>query len=54
MITRDQIPDETVCISHDANTLGKGINQIIHLSAMGKLSGILGSLTSIKEKEIPG
>ena len=31
-----QIPDETDCISHSTNTLGKGINPIIFPPAMGK------------------
>ena len=34
--TRVQIPDETDCISHSTNTLGKGINPIILPPAMGK------------------
>ena len=33
--TRVQILDETDCISHNTNTLGKGMNPII-LPAMGK------------------
>ena len=32
-----QILDETDCISHSTNTLGKGMNPIILLPAMGKL-----------------
>ncbi len=31
-----QIPDEAVCISHGANTLGKGMNPSILYPAMGK------------------
>ena len=31
-----QILDETDCISHSANTLGKGMNPIILPPAMGK------------------
>ena len=31
-----QIQDETVCISHSANTLGKGMNSIILSPAMSK------------------
>ena len=31
-----EIPDETVCISHDANILGKGINPSILPLAMVK------------------
>ena len=34
--TRVQILDETDCISHCTNTLGKGINPIILPPAMGK------------------
>ena len=34
--TRVQILDETDCISHSTNTLGKGMNPIILLLAMGK------------------
>ena len=34
--TRVQILDETDCISHSTNTLGKGMNPIILLPAMGK------------------
>ena len=35
---RVQILDETDCISHSTNTLGKGMNPIILLPAMGRLS----------------
>ena len=34
--TRVQILDETDCISHCTNTLGKGMNPIILPPAMGK------------------
>ena len=34
--TRVQILDETDCISHNTNTLGKGMNPIILPPAMGK------------------
>ena len=34
--TRIQIQDETDCISHSTNTLGKGMNPIILLPAMGE------------------
>ena len=34
--TRVQILDETDCISHSTNTLGKGMNLIILPPAMGK------------------
>ena len=37
--TRVQILDETDCISSSTNTLGKGINPIILLPAMGKIVG---------------
>ena len=33
---RSSNPDETDCISHSTNTLGKGINPIILPPAMGK------------------
>ena len=36
MVTRVQILDETDCISHSTNTLGKGMNPIILPPAMGK------------------
>ena len=36
MATRVQILDETDCISHCTNTLGKGMNPIILPPAMGK------------------
>ena len=36
MATRVQILDETDCISHSTNTLGKGMNPIILPPAMGK------------------
>ena len=35
--TRVQILDETDCISHSTNTLGKGMNPIILPPAMGYL-----------------
>ena len=35
-VTRVQILDETDCISHSTNTLGKGMNQNILSPAMGK------------------
>ena len=34
--TRVQILDETDCISHSTNTLGKGMNPIIFTPAIGK------------------
>ena len=36
MVIVVQILDETDCISHSINTLGKGMNPIILLPAMGK------------------
>ena len=36
MVTRVQILDETDCISHSTNTLGKGMNPIIFPPAMSK------------------
>ena len=52
--TRVQIMDETDCISHITNTLGKGMNPIILPPAMGKIVGqtkffILGEATSLGE-----
>ena len=35
-MTRIQILDEVDCISHNTNTLGKGMNPIIIPLAMGK------------------
>ena len=35
-VTRVQVQDETDCISHNTNTFGKGMNQIILPPAMGK------------------
>ena len=37
--TRVEILDETDCISHSTNTLGKGMNPIILPTAMGKIVG---------------
>ena len=36
MATQVQILDETDCISHSTNTLGKGMNKIILPPGMGK------------------
>ena len=36
MPTGIQFLDGTVCISHSTNTLGKGMNPVILLPAMGK------------------
>ena len=37
--TQVQILDETDCISHSTNTLGKGMNPIIFAPAMAKIKG---------------
>ena len=50
--TRVQILDETDCISHSTIILGKGMNPIILLPAMGKLKGSLGEATSIGEGKL--
>ena len=52
--TRVQILDETDCISHSTNTLGKGMNQIILPPAMGKQTGFfsLGEATSLREGKL--
>ena len=57
MVTRSQILDEAVCISHDANTLGKGMHLTILLPGMGKIvrqTGLfsLGMATSFGERKI--
>ena len=36
MVTQVQILDKAVCISHSANTLGKGMNPTILSPAMSK------------------
>ena len=41
-VTRVQILDETDCISHCTNNLGKGMNPIILPLAMGKIVGQTG------------
>ena len=38
-LTRDQILDNTVGISHGANTLGKGVNPTILPPATGEIVG---------------
>ena len=53
--TRVQILDETDCISHSTNTLGKRINPIILPPTMGKIVGqtnffSLGEATSLEGK----
>ena len=55
--TRVQILDETDCISHSTNTLGKGMNPIILPPAMDKIvwqTGffILGKATSLGEGKL--
>ena len=54
--SRVQILDETHCISHSTNTLGKGMNPIILPPAMGKIVGqtgffSLGEATSLGERK---
>ena len=51
------IKDETDCISHSTNTLGKGMNPIILPPARGKIEGqirffILGEATSRREGKL--
>ena len=55
--TRVQILDETDCISHSTNTLGKGMNPFILPPAMGKIVGqtwffSLGEVTSLGEGKL--
>ena len=55
--TRVQILDETDCISHSTNTLGKGMNSIILPPSMGKIVGqtrffSLGEATSLREGKV--
>ena len=52
-----QILDETDCISHCINTLGKGMNPIISPPAMGKIVGqtrflSFGEATSLGEGKL--
>ena len=54
---RFQILDETDSISHSTNTLGKGMNPIIHPLAMGRFVGqtgffSLGEATSLGEGKL--
>ena len=49
MVTRIQILDETDCIQHSTNTLGKGINPIILPPAMGKQQDRLGSSALVRQ-----
>ena len=56
-VTQVQILDETDCISHSINTLGKGMNPIILLPGMGKIVGqtgffSLGEATSLGEGKL--
>ena len=47
-VTRVQIPNKAVRISHSTNTLEKGMNPIIPpLQAMGKIVGQTGSLALV-------
>ena len=55
--TRVQILDENDCISHNTNTLGKGMNPIILPPAMDKIVGqtdffSLGEATSLGEGKL--
>ena len=55
--TQVQFLDETDCISHSTNTLGKGMNPIILPPAMGKTVGqtgffSLGEATSLGEGKL--
>ena len=54
-VTRVQIQDKAVYISHSANNLAKGMNPTTLFPAMGKLLGRLGSLIMVwqlvEEKE---
>ena len=57
MATQVQILDETDCISHYTNTLGKGMNPIILPPAMGKIVEqtrffSLGEATSLGEEKL--
>ena len=47
--TRVQILDETDCISHSTNTLGKGMNPIILPPAMGEIVGQTGSSALVRQ-----
>ena len=42
MVTRVQILDKTVCISHSANTLRKGMNPTTPAPTMSKIVGQTG------------
>ena len=55
--TQVQILDETDCISHSSNTLGKGMNPIILPPAMDKIVGqteffSLGKATNLGEGKL--
>ena len=47
--TRVQILDDTDCISHSINTLGKGVNLIILPPGMGKQEDRLGSSALVRQ-----
>ena len=47
--TRVQILDETDCLSHSTNTLGKGMNPIILSPAMGKKQDRLSSSALVRQ-----
>ena len=48
---RVQILDETDCISHSINTIGKGMNPVILPLTMVKKKSRLGSSATVYEKE---
>ena len=57
MATRVQIPDKAVCVSHNANTLGKGMSPTLFSQAMLKMIrqiGLfnLGRATSLGEGKL--
>ena len=56
-VTKVQILDKTVYMSYRANTLGKGMNSVILLLAMGKIVGLtelfnFGMATSLGEGKL--
>ena len=55
-VTRVQIQDEAVCISHSANALGKSMNPTILPLAMGEIGQTklfnLGMATGIRERKL--
>ena len=51
MANQVQILDKAVCLSYNANTLGKGMNPTILPQAMGKLNFLTLIWQPVKEKE---